>query len=151
MFKIEASNTCFIVCMSINISLLIWWANVRFVQAMLSLQWREWMTKGMLEDYMSDRTFYAIHSSQLVDNPDQRLSSDINQFTSSTLSLAFTFLASIVDLISFSGILFTIYPPLFLALIVYAGGGTAVSFLVGKVCHHCSSTHYKCTFVIRIV
>lgn len=100
---------------------------------MLSLRWREWMTEDMLSDYMADRTFYNVQAGQVIDNPDQRLTSDINTFTSTSISLAFTFLTSIVDLVSFSGILFSIYPPLFGALVVYAVGGTVVSFAVGKV------------------
>ena len=97
------------------------------------------MTERMLSDYMANRTFYNIAASSVVDNPDQRLTSDINQFTSTSLSLAFTFLTSLVDLVSFSGILFSIYPPLFVALVVYAVGGTVASFFIGRVrslqCH----------------
>lgn len=91
------------------------------------------MTQDMLEDYMGDQTYYNIHSNQIVDNPDQRLTADINNFTSTFLGLAFTFLTSIVDLVSFSGILYAIYPPLFIALLIYAIGGTAASFAIGKV------------------
>lgn len=100
--------------------------------SLLSLRWREWMTDNMLGDYMADKTFYNVQTGAIVDNPDQRLTSDINNFTSSSLSLAFTFMTSLVDLVSFSGILFSIYPPLFAALVAYAVGGTVVSFAVGK-------------------
>lgn len=37
-----------------------------------------------------------------------------------------------VDLISFSGILFSIYPPLFAALLIYSIGGTAASLAIGR-------------------
>lgn len=37
-----------------------------------------------------------------------------------------------VDLISFSGILYSIYPPLFLALVVYSIGGTGASLFLGR-------------------
>lgn len=99
---------------------------------LLTLRWRAWMTEDLLDSYMGDRTFYNIHTGAVVDNPDQRLTSDINQFTASSLSLAFTFLTSAVDLVSFSGILFTIYPPLFIALSVYAVGGTVAAFYIGR-------------------
>lgn len=99
---------------------------------MLSLRWREWMTESLLAEYMADRTFYNIHAAAAVDNPDQRLTADINNFTSTSLSLLFTVVTSVVDLASFSGILFSIYPPLFVALVVYAVGGTTLSFVIGK-------------------
>ena len=50
-----------------------------------------------------------------------------------TLSLAL--LNALVDLVSFSGILFSIYPPLFVALVAYATTGTAASIYLGKVSH----------------
>ena len=43
-----------------------------------------------------------------------------------------TLFNSVVDLASFSGILFSIYTPLFFVLIVYALGGTAVSVALGQ-------------------
>jgi hypothetical protein len=42
-------------------------------------------------------------------------------------------LNSLVDLVSFSGILYSIYPPLFAALLLYSLGGTAASVALGKV------------------
>lgn len=69
---------------------------------------------------------------RLVDNPDQRLTSDINAFTDTALSLFLVILSSVTDLVSFSGILYQIYPPLFLALFTYAVGGTALSLRLGQ-------------------
>jgi ABC-type long-subunit fatty acid transport system fused permease/ATPase subunit len=43
-----------------------------------------------------------------------------------------TILNAGVDLISFSGILYSIYPPLFVALLVYSLGGTAASVFLGR-------------------
>eukprot|EP00798_Chlamydomonas_sp_ICE-L_P008066 gene8066-1307_t len=68
----------------------------------------------------------------VVDNPDQRISSDIAVFTETAVGLALTLLNAAVDLITFSGILYSIYPPLFLALIVYSVGGTAASLYIGR-------------------
>lgn len=53
-------------------------------------------------------------------------------FTDTTLSLAMTVLNAMVDLVSFSGILFTIYPPLFVALLIYSIGGTVASISIGR-------------------
>ena len=43
-----------------------------------------------------------------------------------------TLLNATIDLISFSGILYSIYPPLFVALVVYSVGGTGVSLFLGR-------------------
>jgi ABC-type uncharacterized transport system fused permease/ATPase subunit len=103
-----------------------------YYQSKLALDWREWMTKRLMEDYFDKRRFYSLQSSAMLDNPDQRITSDVNQFTSTTLSLSMTLLNSLVDLISFSGILFSIYPPLFVALLVYSIGGTIASISIGR-------------------
>lgn len=43
----------------------------------LALEWREWMTKRFTEEYFRDRTFYQVQAGSLVDNPDQRIASDV--------------------------------------------------------------------------
>lgn len=103
-----------------------------YYQSKLALDWREWMTKYLMDDYFGKRRFYTLQASAMLDNPDQRIASDVSQFTNTTLSLTMTLLNSSVDLISFSGILFSIYPPLFIALLVYSIGGTVASISIGR-------------------
>ena len=91
------------------------------------------MTARLMAQYFADRSFYQLQAGQLVDNPDQRIAADVRTFTDTALSLALTLLNSAVDLASFSGILYSIYPPLFAALLVYSVGGTAASIALGKV------------------
>lgn len=55
------------------------------------------------------------------------------QFTDAALGLSLTILNSLIDLVSFSGILYSIYPPLFAALLAYSVGGTLGSIALGKV------------------
>lgn len=55
------------------------------------------------------------------------------QFTDAALGLSLTILNSLIDLVSFSGILYSIYPPLFAALLAYSIGGTVGSVWLGKV------------------
>ena len=91
------------------------------------------MTNYYMERYFDKQTFYQIQSQSLIDNPDQRIVDDLNSFTGTALSFALALFNATIDLVSFSGILFGIYPPLFLVLIVYAIGGTAISVALGKV------------------
>lgn len=56
-----------------------------------------------------------------------------SQFTDTALGLSLTLLNSLIDLVSFSGILYSIYPPLFAALLAYSIGGTLGSIALGKV------------------
>eukprot|EP00889_Picochlorum_renovo_P000923 jgi/Picre1/27953/NNA_000914.t1 len=70
-----------------------------YYQSKLALDWREWMTTRLTEEYFEKRRFYTIQSSAMLDNPDQRITSDVAQFTDTTLSLTMTLLNSAVDLI----------------------------------------------------
>lgn len=90
------------------------------------------MTKYYIERYLKGRTFYKIQSQSIIDNPDQRIVDDLSSFTGTALSFSLTLFNSAVDLISFSNILYGIYPPLFVVLLVYSIGGTAVSVFLGK-------------------
>eukprot|EP00210_Caulerpa_lentillifera_P000612 g593.t1 len=104
----------------------------RYFKSTLSLEWRDWMSKKFLTDYLENRTFYRVQSTAAFDNPDQRISVDVQLFTSTALAFVLTLLNAGIDLVSFSEILFSIYPPLFIALIIYSVGGTWLSILIGK-------------------
>lgn len=103
-----------------------------YARETLSLRWRGWMTSHFMQRYLSDRTFYKIQSQSIIDNPDQRIVDDLSSFTSTALSFSLTLFNAAVDLISFSNILYTIYPPLFVVLLLYSLGGTAISIFLGK-------------------
>jgi len=103
-----------------------------YYQARLALDWREWMTKKFTREYFENQTFYQVQADALLDNPDQRIAVDVRNFTDTTLSFGVIILNAAVDLVSFSGILFSIYPPLFAALVIYSVGGTAASLAIGR-------------------
>ncbi|KAF1866947.1 hypothetical protein Lal_00018333 [Lupinus albus] len=103
-----------------------------YARETLSLRWRSWMTSYYMDRYLKDQTFYKIQSQSIIDNPDQRIVDDLSSFTGTALSFSLTFFNAAVDLISFSNILYGIYPPLFIVLLVYSIGGTAISVFLGR-------------------
>ncbi|KAI5674817.1 hypothetical protein M9H77_15181 [Catharanthus roseus] len=98
----------------------------------LALRWRSWMTSYYVERYLKNQTFYKIQAQSIIDNPDQRIVDDLSSFTGTALSFSLILFNAAVDLISFSNILYGIYPPLFIVLLVYSIGGTAISIFLGK-------------------
>ncbi|PIN20896.1 Long-chain acyl-CoA transporter, ABC superfamily [Handroanthus impetiginosus] len=98
----------------------------------LSLRWRSWMTRYYMDRYLKNQTFYKIQSQSIIDNPDQRIVDDLSSFTGTALAFSLTLFNATVDLISFSNILYGIYPPLFLVLLAYSLGGTAISVFLGR-------------------
>jgi len=85
-----------------------------------------------MKRYFKNRTFYKIQSQSIIDNPDQRINDDLSAFTGTALAFSLTLFNAAVDLVSFSNILYGIYPPLFIVLVVYSLGGTAISVFLGK-------------------
>lgn len=99
------------------------------------------MTSYYVERYLKNQTFYKIQAQSIIDNPDQRIVDDLSSFTGTALSFSLILFNAAVDLISFSNILYGIYPPLFIVLLVYSIGGTAISIFLGKVSS--SSYHFS--------
>ena len=104
----------------------------RYIRDKLSLYWREWMTNKFLDKYFENRAYYDINSQKEIDNPDQRISEDVKSFTQTSLAFLLIILGSIVDVISFTGILWSISKELSLFLIVYALLGTVATLIFGQ-------------------
>jgi putative ATP-binding cassette transporter len=96
-------------------------------------QWRRWLTGRFLDGYLRDRKYYALGSMGEIDNPDQRISEDINTFTGRSIHFLLIFLGSLMQLVAFSTVLWSISPLLVGVLAVYAFLGTFVAlYLFGK-------------------
>jgi putative ATP-binding cassette transporter len=78
-----------------------------YVQDYLGLRWREWLTGEFLKNYFTNRNYYEIEARGEIDNPDQRIMEDIRSFTRTSLAFLLILLGSLMDLISFSGILWS--------------------------------------------
>lgn len=104
----------------------------RFQRERLAVAWREWMTDRTLQLYSSNRAYYALERGGEVDNPDQRIAEDVRSFTTFSLQLFITVVTSIIDLVSFSFILYSIQPSLFIAIILYASFGTLITSALGR-------------------
>ncbi|MDV3349584.1 ABC transporter ATP-binding protein/permease [Leptothoe sp. LEGE 181152] len=107
----------------------------RYVRLKLALRWRMWLTEHFLERYFSNRAYYELDSNAAnteIDNPDQRITQDIKSFTAVTLSFLLDILDSVLTLVAFTTILYTISKPLTIGLLVYAIVGTAIAALTGR-------------------
>ncbi|BAB74349.1 ABC transporter ATP-binding protein/permease [Nostoc sp. PCC 7120 = FACHB-418] len=101
-----------------------------YLQAQLSLSWRQWLTTYFLNKYLHQRNFYHLTTTSDIDNPDQRIAEDIQNFTQQSLYFAIVLLDSILQLIAFSGVLWRIAPTLMVFLIIYAVVGTVFTTIV---------------------
>lgn len=103
-------------------------ASFNYSQDKLGLFWRRWLTNDFLDRYFSNRSFYQLSSfSSDIDNPDQRISEDIRNFSQASLNFFLLMAQSVFTIIAFSAVLWKISPTLVLFLVVYGIVGTAIT------------------------
>ncbi|HDN2510829.1 ABC transporter ATP-binding protein/permease [Providencia vermicola] len=81
-----------------------------YLKQMLIIRWRKGMTEQVLGRWLSPNSkHYLLRlTAQEPDNPDQRIAEDIRLLIESTLNLVVTFLHSMLTLVSFAAILWTL-------------------------------------------
>ncbi len=120
---------CFAVALPIRVSQI-------FFTYKLGIIWREWLSKSLVKDYMTNKAYYQLNPNDEeetdVDNPDQRITDDTRAFTGQSLS----FTLGIFDaLLTFSLnilILWSISRTLTFSLFGYAAFATSILLIAGK-------------------
>ena len=108
--------------------------SYRYTRRKLALFWREWLTNNLLKDYFNNRAYYELDSNAAntdIDNPDQRITEDVNAFTTTILDLILDILNSLLDLVAFTGILYNISSELTLGLGGYVAIGSILAIWIG--------------------
>jgi len=104
----------------------------RYTEERFGLVWREWLTLRLIKRYFFRRAYYQLRGLPELDNPDQRITEDVKNFTAITLSLFLILSNSIMTLFAFVGVLISISLPLIGVLLLYTLIGTLLSYLIGK-------------------
>ncbi|MGS0895812.1 ABC transporter ATP-binding protein/permease [Burkholderia stagnalis] len=127
----------------------------RYLRQMLGFRWRQWLTDRFLGQWLGDRAFYRIERDRLADNPDQRITDDLQSFATTTLALSLDLLSTVVTLVSFITILWSLAGALTFTLgatpisipgyMVWAAALYAVvgSLIIQKVGHPLVSINYQ--------
>ena len=104
------------------------YAYFYYVRDRLGIGWRRWLTHHFLARYLDKRAFYTLSTSDTIDNPDQRIAEDINSFSTRSLLFLLEIVGAILQLVAFSGVLWSISRTLVGILVAYAAFGTIVTF-----------------------
>lgn len=121
-------------CIYILIGAVPIYAFYYYIRNKLGILWRRWLTDHYLDGYFKDRVFYKLNSDAAIDNPDQRMTEDINTFTQQSLYFLLVSIGAILQLAAFSSVLWSISRSLVLFLVIYAIAGTLISiFFFGRV------------------
>ncbi len=119
-----------------------------YLNQMLQIKWRKWLTDNFLNKWMDKKVYYHLQVfNNQTDNPDQRISEDLNMFISQSLTLFLGLLSSIVTLFSFISILWIVSGPLHFSImgffitipgymvwaaLLYAILGTWITAIIGR-------------------
>jgi len=117
-------------CLGILVFAVPIYAFYYYMRDAFSNQWRRWLTGRFLDGYLDGRKYYALGSGGEIDNPDQRISEDINTFTGRSTHFLLIFLGSLMQLVAFSAVLWSISHLLVAVLAVYALLGTVIALYV---------------------
>lgn len=119
-----------------------------YFAGLLANRWRRWMTEHYLDHWLGNNTFYGIQIlNKKIDNPDQRISEDLNEFPTLTISLFSGLFSAVLTFAAFSTILwqlsgniqfqlfgkhFTLHGDMLWATFIYAIAGTYIMQKIGK-------------------
>lgn len=119
-----------------------------YLRQMMQIRWRRWMTRDLFSKWLADRSYYHLQlKSDGADNPEQRIEADVAQFTNSSLVLSLDLMNSVVSLVTFIIILWTLSGPLSFALaghqinipgymvwaaLLYSLVGTVFTYWIGR-------------------
>jgi putative ATP-binding cassette transporter len=114
-----------------------------YLTQMLTIRWRRWLTEQHFKRWLENKSYYQMEQGGHTDNPDQRISQDLDNFTTDTLSLVLGLIRTVVSLVSFSIILWgvsgsievfgiTIPGYMFWCALVYAVVGSVLTRWIGR-------------------
>ena len=112
-----------------------------YLRQALQIRWRRWITEEMVKDWLAQREHYRLALDPAgADNPDQRVADDARMFVDETLSLGLGLMRSVVTLLSFIIVLWSLSASVTEAVpgalvwvaLLYAGAGTALAHLIGR-------------------
>ena len=104
----------------------------RFAEERLGLLWRDSLSREMLKLYLANGAYSRLAASGEVADPDQRIAEDVRALTASTLSFALMAFNSVVTIVAFAGVMFSISLVLSAVAVLYAALGSLATLLLGR-------------------
>ena len=98
----------------------------------IALNWYEWLNNYTLEKYFKNRAYYQINFDSNIDNPDQRLSKEIEPIARTTLSFFATCLEKVLEMSIFLVILWQISQLVGFVLIIYTVAGNLIALYLSQ-------------------
>jgi vitamin B12/bleomycin/antimicrobial peptide transport system ATP-binding/permease protein len=105
---------------------------LRYVKKKIILDWYKWLNIHVLEKYLSNQAYYKINFKSNIDNPDQRLSQEIEPITSIGLRFSSSLLEKSLEMGSSLIILWTISSQIAIYLVIYTIIGNLIAVYLNQ-------------------
>ena len=87
-------------------------AIYHYVQNLVELEWRLWLTRLLVKKYFSNHAYFALKAEGTMDNPDQRICEDARNYVQSCNGLLLAIAQKLLSMGAFFGVLWSISPTL---------------------------------------
>lgn len=105
---------------------------LRYVRKRIILDWYKWLNLHVVEKYLSNQAYYKINFKSDIDNPDQRLSQEIEPITSMGLRLSCSLLEKSLEMGSSLIILWTVSSQITIYLVIYTILGNLIAVYLNQ-------------------
>lgn len=103
-----------------------------YLRTRLALTWRKWLSTDLFSRYYSNQAHRKLTTNANIDNPDQRMTQDVDSFCNSAIGLTISIMDSLFKVLSFIGVLWVISRMLTGGVLAYAAAGSFIAVLIGK-------------------
>ena len=104
----------------------------KFVRKQMVLDWYQWLNDHILSKYLHERAYYKINFKSDIDNPDQRLSQEIEPVISNALTFSATFLEKILEITAYIIVIWSISKQVAIILVIYTVLGNVVAVYLNQ-------------------
>jgi ABC-type uncharacterized transport system fused permease/ATPase subunit len=102
-------------------------AFYEYMQNLLGVEWRVWLTDFLISDYFANRAYFNLKMEGKLDNPDQRICEDVASFVGNVVDIISLTSSKVLNSFAFTGVLWSIAPELVYFLLLYSVVGTFVT------------------------
>lgn len=103
-----------------------------YLRTRLALLWRSWLSTDLFRRYYENQAHRKLTLNTEIDNPDQRMTQDVDTFCNSAIGLSISIIDSLFKVLSFIGVLWIISRTLTGTVLGYAAAGSVIAVLIGK-------------------
>ncbi|MDZ8224126.1 MULTISPECIES: ABC transporter ATP-binding protein/permease [unclassified Nostoc] len=106
---------------------------LRYVRKKIIIDWYKWLNLHVLEKYLSNQAYYKINFKSDIDNPDQRLSQEIEPITSIGLRFSSSLLEKSLEMGSALIILWIVSSQIAIYLVIYTIIGNFIAVYLNQI------------------